>query len=99
MKKHSDFSHAFWQAIRIWLYVKLCKYVKRHKNLLHFIPKNFQKLLVIAALLVGSIFYKILMKIFNYLVCKLYGVKTLSNVDEFFLSDDKKVIIGCYLRA
>ena len=51
------------------------------------------------ALFVGAVLYKVLIKIFNFIVCKLNGMKALNNIDEFFLSDDKKVIIGCYLRA
>ena len=54
---------------------------------------------MVLALLVGTVIFKGLVQIFNFIVCKLYGMKNLSNFDEFFLVDKKKAIIGAAIRS
>ena len=33
------------------------------------------------------------------MVCKVHGLKSLSNFDEFFLVDERKAIIACAIRC
>jgi hypothetical protein len=54
---------------------------------------------LILALFVGAVIFKGLMQIMNFIVCKLHGLKTLSNFDDFFLVDERKAIIGCVVRS
>lgn len=80
----------------MWLYYKLCHHVKSKIRLQ--MPKEAKKLTVVVALFFGTIVYKFLLKIFNYFVCKLHKMRTMSNFDDFFLSDDEKCICSGNLR-
>jgi hypothetical protein len=54
---------------------------------------------LILALFVGAVIFKGLVQLMNFIVCKLHGMKTLSNFDDFFLVDERKAIIGCVVRS
>lgn len=73
--------------------------MKNHKAFLYYAPKSAKKTLLILALFVGAIIYKGLLQIFNMFVSKTHGMKPLSNFDDFFLVDERKAILGGYLRA
>ena len=47
----------------------------------------------------GSVIYKLIFKLVDYILCKLYNMTTLSVFDEFFLYDDNKSLANTTLST
>ena len=74
----------FWHAVRIFIYAMI---VKKTKGVLK-LDKRFEKHLVLAALLFGTVIHQVISKLWDKFVCYLWNMKTLGPFDEFFLYDD-----------
>ena len=82
-----------WHTVKIFLYYRLCKYLKSHN-----LKKFGKKYVVILALFFGAIIYKLASKILDAFLCKFYNMRTLSSFDDFFLVDDKKCVLSGVFR-
>ena len=103
MLDKNQLSTGFWHTIKIWIFYKLCKFIKTHpggKDFLRLKPKNMKpaNFLTLLALVFGTIIYKALSHIFDRILCQMLNMRTLSSFDEFFLSDPKKCKIGGVMR-
>ena len=76
-----------WHSLKIFLFYKLCKYPK--------LKSKFQTSLM---LVYGAVAYKILSKIVDWILCKVFKLRTMSVFDEFFLADEKKSVASGFIR-
>lgn len=77
-------SQYFWNSARILLFFKIFKLVVGKL-------KSFgvRKLTTILALVVAGISYRILHRLYDALLCRLFNLQTLNSLDGFFMHDDK----------
>ena len=86
-------SMILWHSVKIYLYYKLCLFLKSQK-----LKKFPKKYLTVLALFFGAIIYKLASKILDTFLCKFYNMRTLSSFDDFFLVDDKKCVLSGVFR-
>ena len=86
-------SMVFWHSVKIYLYYRLCQFLKSQK-----LKKFPKKYLTILALFLGAIIYKLASKIVDVILCKFYNMRTLSSFDDFFLVDDRKCVLSGVFR-
>lgn len=79
-----------WHTVRIIIIGRLCRTI--HKILLQRAKKwlSFPKMLVVLALLLGFVAYRLIQSIINVVLCTVMPLKTMLPFDEFFLYDTKE---------
>ena len=77
----------FWHTLKIFLFYRLCKY-----------PQLKSKFKTTLMLVYGAVAYKIISKIVDWILCKVFKLRTMSVFDEFFLADEKKSVASGFMR-
>lgn len=77
----------FWHSLKIFLFYKLCKF-----------PELKSKFKTSLMLVFGAVAYKILSRIVDWFLCRVFKLRTMSVFDEFFLADEKKSVASGYMR-
>ena len=78
----------FWHSLRCLLLGKFSvdvrRFILQHCNKGQ---KNWKKLIVVLAVVFGSILYNVICDIFDKIVCKVFGMIKLTAIDEIFIYD------------
>lgn len=74
----------FWNSARVLLFFKIFRLLAGKLRKL-----KVQRLTTVLALVAAGIVYKVLHRLYDAIVCRLFNLRTLNGQDEFFMYDDK----------
>ena len=79
-------NRTFWDSVKIWAYYLVYRFLNKRTKGLKISRKKYFTLLL---LMVGAVILKIILKAIDKFLCHKYDAKSLSTIDEFWLSDPR----------